>query len=176
MIKNAFLLAVSQDTQKAKGASGDYSRANDLTVKALDKELREPPELVFFPGCVYECTMNDPRGAFSQSQTALLLQLPTDDVVRNFSSVAVWVAPVAGGQFTFDMTNPPTPEEMRALGWTEVKVGCAPERDVNVRGGLVARRTQYALKHIGATTINKSMGSTLPHGIATEITPQYSPW
>ena len=62
------------------------------------------------------------------------------------------------------------------MGWNETAVGCASERDVNVRGGLVARRMQYALKHIGATTINKSMGSTLPYGIATEISKQYSPW
>ena len=35
---------------------------------------------------------------------------------------------------------------------------------------------QYSLKHIGATTINKSMGATLPHGIAVEISKKYSPW
>ena len=39
-----------------------------------------------------------------------------------------------------------------------------------------ARRMQYSLKHIGATTINKSMGSTLPHGIAVEISKKYSLW
>ena len=32
------------------------------------------------------------------------------------------------------------------------------------------------LKHIGAITINKAQGETLPLGIAVEITEQYSPW
>ena len=43
-------------------------------------------------------------------------------------------------------------------------------------GGMRARRMQYLLKHIGATTINKSMGLTLPYGIAVEISKKYSPW
>ena len=68
------------------------------------------------------------------------------------------------------------PEALTELGWTKARVGCAPERDVNVRGRLVERRTQYALKHIDATTINKSMGATLPHGVTTKISPLYSPW
>ena len=131
---------------------------------------------MFFPGGVYECTTNDSQGRFSQSQTALLLELPSDDVVSNFRSVNVWVAPVGGNHNTFTLDNLPTPEALAELGWVQTPVGCAPERDVNVRGGMVARRMQYALKHIGATTINKSMGSTLPYGIATEISKQYSPW
>ena len=65
---------------------------------------------------------------------------------------------------------------MEFLGWKETAIGCAAERDVNVRGGLVARRIQYSLNHIGATTINKSQVATLPYGIAVEISEQYSPW
>ena len=34
----------------------------------------------------------------------------------------------------------------------------------------------YSLKHIGAITINKSQGETLPLGLAVEITEKYSPW
>ena len=62
------------------------------------------------------------------------------------------------------------------MGWKEAIVGCAAERDVNCQGGLVARRLQYSLKHIGATSINKSQGATLRYGIAVEISEQYSPW
>ncbi len=35
---------------------------------------------------------------------------------------------------------------------------------------------QYSLKHIGAITINKAQGATLPLGIAIEMTEEYSPW
>ena len=54
-----YLVATSQDTRKIKGASGDYTPTNKLSVKALNKELREPLELVMFPGGVRECTIND---------------------------------------------------------------------------------------------------------------------
>ena len=125
---------------------------------------------------MYECTATDPRGRFSQSQTAFMLDLPPDDAVANFRSVNVWIAPVGGNNTMFPRDTLPSRDALVRLGWAEVTVGCAPERDINVRGGLVARRIQYALKHIGATTINKSMGSTLPYGIATEISKKYSPW
>ena len=39
-----------------------------------------------------------------------------------------------------------------------------------------AKRLQYSLKHIGAITINKSQGETLPLGLAVEITKQYLLW
>ena len=45
-----------------------------------------------------------------------------------------------------------------------------------VQGGLHAKRLMYSLKHIGAITINKSQGETLPLGLAVEITEKYSPW
>ena len=32
------------------------------------------------------------------------------------------------------------------------------------------------MKHIGAITINKSQGETLPSGLAVEITEEFSPW
>ena len=73
------LVARSRDTHKVKGASGDYTEASETSTKALNKDLREPSELVFFPGGVYECTANDPDGRFSQPQTAFLLDFPTDD-------------------------------------------------------------------------------------------------
>ena len=47
---------------------------------------------------------------------------------------------------------------------------------MNVCGGLVSWHVQYSLKHIGAITINKLQGATLPYGIAVEISEQYAPW
>ena len=41
---------------------------------------------------------------------------------------------------------------------------------------MQAKRMQYSLKHIGATTINKSQGATLSLGLAVEITKEYAPW
>ena len=171
-----YLVATSRDTQKIKGASGDYTPVNEVSVKALNRELREPTELVLFPGGVYECTINDEQRGFSQSQMAFLLDLPAEDAVENHTAIKIWVAPAATDHVAFDVDDLPSRERLVALGWSETTLGCAAERDINVRGGLVARRVQYSLKHIGATTINKSMGATLPYGIAAEILEKYAPW
>ena len=42
------VVSQSRDTQKVKGASGEYTAANEMSRKALDKDLREQSELVFF--------------------------------------------------------------------------------------------------------------------------------
>ena len=62
----SYVKAISWDTQKVKSASADYNRANKISIKALNKDLWEPTELVLFPGGVYEFTANDQRRGFSQ--------------------------------------------------------------------------------------------------------------
>ena len=170
------MLASSRDTQILRAANGDYTPANVQSIKTLNKELREPSELILFSGGVYELTINDMQCGFSQSQTAFLLELPSSNDVKNYTAIKIWIAPPAASHTIFDMDNLPTKEELTNAGYSETTVGCAPERDVNVIGGMRARRMQYSLKHIGATTINKSMGSTLSYGIAVEISKKYSPW
>ena len=55
-------------------------------------------------------------------------------------------------------------------------MGVAPARLVSAQFGIQAQQTRYLLKHIGAITINKVQGTTLPLGIAVEISQEYSPW
>ena len=113
------LVAWSRDTHKVKGASGDYTEASETSTKALNKDLREPSELVFFPGGVYECTTNDPGGRFSQSQTAYLLDLPTDDHVANYRALKVWIAPVGGNNTMFPRDTLSSRDALVRLGWAE---------------------------------------------------------
>lgn len=160
------LVSALRDTQKIKGASGDCAPGNEYSIKALNKKLFEPTVLVLFPGGLYECAIIDPRRGFNQSQTVFLLDLPIEDVVENHQSINMWVTPVATNHVEFDMDNLPPRQQVIALNWIKTTVRCAVERDVNVRGGFVARRSQYALRHIGATTVNKSMGANLLYGIA----------
>ena len=71
----------------------------------------------------------------------------------------------------------PTKDELRSMGWREVSIRCAPEREVNAKNNFQARRKQYALKHIGAITVNKSQGDTIVLGIALEMTQEGTcPW
>ena len=162
-----------------RGVNGDFTPANEQSIKALNKELREPSKLILFSGGVYELTVNDMnRGlvndmncGFSQPQTAILLKLPPNENVQNYSRIEMWIAQPASCTTTFDIDNLPTSRQLSGIGCRKTIVGCAPERYVNVTGRMRARRMQCPLKHIGATTINKSMGSTLPLGGPAQYSP-----
>ena len=56
-------------------------------------------------------------------------------------------------------------------------MGYAAEREVYAPNHFQAQRKQYALKHIGACTINKSQGDTIVLGVALEISQNDTcPW
>ena len=123
---------------------------------------------------MYECTINNPRGEYCQSQLAFVLESQVS--IDKFELIQMSVAPAGVHDINFSQYNLPTKRMLRNLGWREVQIGCATERIVLARGGLQAKRMQYSLKHIGAITINKSQGETLPLGLVVEITKEYSPW
>lgn len=171
-----YVLSQSRDRQKMRHTHAEYSQASETSIKALNHELKEPSELVLFGGGLYECTINDSQSRFNQSQLAFMLDLPSTDAVGRYDAILLWIAPAGVTEVDFNHNNLPTRARLLADGWKETKVGVAPERFVSVRGGIHAKRLQFSLKHIGATTINKSQGATLPSGIAVEFTEEYSPW
>jgi hypothetical protein len=130
------------------------------TKKTLNKKLREPEKLVLYKHGLYECTMNDPMGRYNQSSLALLLQLPQRQTIESFLPITMWIAPAGTTDLDFLSfhNGQPTPDQLKDLEWVQVKIGCAPEQIVVLRGGAHAKRMQYALKHQGALTINKSHG------------------
>ncbi len=69
----------------------------------------------------------------------------------------------------------PMSDQLKDLEWVQVKIGCAPEQIVVLRGRACAKRMQYALKHQGALTINKAQGYAI-HNVAIEISPDSAPW
>ena len=81
------------DHQVRHGTAGDYTRASAATTASLNINLREPEQLVLFPWCVYECTTNDPNFQYSQSNLALLVDMPPQDVLDSFGRFPVWIAP-----------------------------------------------------------------------------------
>ena len=111
-----YILARSRDTQIMRGAQGDSTPANDQSIQSLNKELREPAELILFCGGVYELTVNDMNRGFSQSQTAMMLELPPSEDVQNYAGIEMWIAPPAACATTFDMDNLPTSERLSDIG------------------------------------------------------------
>ena len=171
-----FRSSFSKDRQRSRSSNAEYGPASEQTIRYLNKHLKEPTEIIFFVGGVYECTINDNRGRYNQSQLALMVDLPSQEAVQSFDAIPLWIAPSGTNTINFGRDNLPTKDELRALDWNEIYIGCAPERIIVSTRGVQGVRLQYSLKHIGAITINKSQGETLPFGIAVEITEKFSPW
>ena len=123
-----YRVSKASDLQRTRSTNSDYSAASQQSIKALNKELKEPSELVFFAGGVYECTINDPRGEYCQSQLAFMLELASQVSIDKFESILMWIAPAGVHDINFSQYNLPTKRMLRNLEWREVQIGCAPER------------------------------------------------
>jgi hypothetical protein len=123
--------------------------ASVKTKKTLNKKLREPEKLVLYKHGLYECTMNDPQGRYIQSSLALLLELPQGKNFEFSLPITKWIAPAGTTDLDFASfcNGQPTSDQLKDLEWVQVKIGCAPEQIVVLRGGAHAKRMQYALKH-----------------------------
>ena len=174
-----FRIRRSIDTHARGAGISEYTPASPSTIKSLNSNLREPETLVFFPWCIYECTTNHPNGHYNQSTLALLVDLPSQEVLDRWGTFEIFIAPPGTHHvdFLYDDVEKPTKAQLRQMGWTPVRIGVAPERNIRAKNGYHALRKQYSLKHVGATTINKSQGDTIPLGLALEISRENScPW
>ena len=169
----------SVDNQVRSHTRAEYQEASESAVKSLNNALREPAMLVFYRLGLYEITTNDTTNdRYNQSNIAILFDMPSSTALNSFASIALLVAPSGTDQIDFlDNEEPPTKEQLINRGWKEVSVGLAPEQNVTCRNGIQAKRKQYALKHIGATTVHKAMGATIVNGLAFECSSDStSPW
>jgi hypothetical protein len=167
------------DSQVRLNTAADYVGANDSTVRSLNNALREPEKLVIYPWCVYEITTNDSRDRYNYSNLAVLVDMPDSQTLDSFSEFPLFLAPAGSNSLDIleEGRDRPTKQQLLALGWKEIRIGTTPKRDLVVGGGFRAKRKQYSLKHIGALTINKSQGDTLPGGLAIEISCDgQAPW
>jgi hypothetical protein len=95
--------------------------------------------------------MNDPLGQYTKSSLALLLVLPQEHTIESFLHIPMWIASLPAGTTDLDFMSfhngQPTSDQLKDLEWVQVKIGCAPEQIVVLRGRSHAKRVQYALKH-----------------------------
>ena len=169
----------SRDTHVRSAGLSEWTPANPATIRSLNNALKEPEKLVLFPWGVYECTQNDANGQYLQSNLAVLVDMPSDATLGNFGTFPIFIAPPNTQHISFlqDDEERPDKEALRNMGWREENIGCAPERGIKASRGFDGKRKQYALKHIGALTINKSQGCTIVAGLAVEISSQNTcPW
>jgi hypothetical protein len=145
----------------------NWVEATSATTRMLNKHnnVKEPETLYFYPHAIYEITFNR-DGQFSQSQLAVLAEVPTADAIRDFQPVSVYVAPEGMKAVSSELK---TETDYLDNGFRKRLVGAAPERAKDIGYGILGKRRQYGLRHHFAATIHAAMGQTLP-AIVTKVT------
>ena len=73
----------SEDVKKLRYSHQDWNVASLSNISKLGQKCKEPTELLFFEGAIYECTYNC-EGKFSHSQAVLLFELPSQEDLNNW--------------------------------------------------------------------------------------------
>ena len=150
---------IAEDVEKPRYSQMQWSKARDSIVGHLEQKVKEPKQILFFKGAIYECTFNDPNGQFTQSQMALLYELPSRATLDQWEKIKILVAPPGLKEIVYNSRA--TKEYYIGVGFSEVNVGIAPERTHSVTFDMFGRRKQYGLRHHVVMTVHSAMGDTL---------------
>lgn len=153
-----FTVCVSRDMKKTSGSLGSPQETQDAqVVKLLNQKVREPRTLLLYQTCLFVSTINKGK-AYSQSETLMMLDVPSLSDVENRVPLKLWKPPVANSELerNLDYRNPPTRETLLANKWKEVKIEFCRERLVT-RAHVSACRGQYTMTHVTASTVSNEM-------------------
>jgi len=145
-------------TDREASVEGNWVEASSATSSVLTKLVKEPRELYFYPGAIYEITYNRP-GHHAQSQLAVLAEVPTLSQARSFEPVRLYVAPEGMKAIPTDLK---TEDDFLRAGFKIDTVGQAPSHIKYIGLGFQAKREQYGLRPRIAATIHAGMGQDLP--------------
>jgi predicted GIY-YIG superfamily endonuclease len=137
---------------------GNWHPANEGTSRRLDKKLKQQRELVFYPNAKFEFTQVL-KNKFNQGQLALMINVPSDNILDDKLPVKVFAAP--SGVKNFPPSEQQNEEWLLTNEWTVVDVPLKTSGNESIMRDIQARRTQYPLKPRVSSTIHACMGSTL---------------
>jgi predicted GIY-YIG superfamily endonuclease len=145
---------------------GNWHPANKGTSRRLDKKVKQPRESVFCPNTKFEFTQVS-KGKFNQFQLALMINVPSNEILDVKLPVNVFAAPSG-------VKNFPSPEQCNEewlLGndWTTVDVPLKTSCNEQIVRGIQARQTQHPLKPRVSSTIHACMGSTLSATVSAAV-------
>lgn len=152
----------SRDMRKTSDSTVGLQETNERTVvDLLDNKAREPRHLLFYPGALFAATVN--TKTYAQSQTLLMIDMPTDKQLRNREPLKLFAAPPQDGILDemLNLRQLPTKQELLDRKWTEVKVEVCSER-FYTRDHTTACRRQYSMVHVAASTVSLFNSSEMP--------------
>jgi predicted GIY-YIG superfamily endonuclease len=148
---------------------GNWVSASRATSKLLSQHIKEPLEVCFYPKATYEITFNHDNH-HSQSQLAVLAEMPTRDQISKFEPVKLYVAPAGMKAIPSGLHSK---QDYLLRKFHLEYIGSAPERTKYLGNDIQAKRQQYGLRHRIAATIHGGMGQDLPAIITKVDGPDY---
>ena len=104
--------------------NGNWINASTNTSNHLNNSAKEPQTIHFYKGALYEVTFNK-DGKFSQTQVALLFDMPTQEQIDNFEPVTVMLEPEG---YLFCPPQDVTKEQLLKQKWRETTIPTSPEQ------------------------------------------------
>jgi len=144
---------LSKDYKKISDSLADPMETREKSIlDMLNQKVREPNQLLFYAGALFESTKNTLE--YSQSQLMIMAHVPTKEQTDNWKDITLFASPPGSKSpqqlFSFE---PPTEDDFLQKNWTKVKVSVCPDK-MTTKGPITAFRRQYTLKHIGSSTVS----------------------
>ena len=156
--KNQVMYRISVAKDEERTIDGNFATASDITSKTLDSKVKEPRRLLLYEKGRYQITFNK-QGVFSNSQIAILFDLPDEATIAKKAPIPMVVAPPGCRHIPDDTV---TKDELLNTGWKQISIGTPRATIVhNASGSVRGRRFQYGLRHHIGSTIHGIMGQTL---------------
>jgi predicted GIY-YIG superfamily endonuclease/DNA replication protein DnaC len=178
-VKSQQTVLYSKAEDSESTIEGNWVPATAVASAQLDRSIKEVPFLPFYEGAIYEITSNCLRGNFSQSQLAILHEMPSQQQLDAFEPVKVLVAPNGYKTMPDSNTYNTYDDLIHKHQWKRMLIEKAPDFPVMLKGvGIQAKRKQYSLRPRLASTIHCAQGNTLLT-LATKVSlhePQYHLW
>ena len=159
-----FLVSTAED--KERTVEGRMVPATAHTSAMLDKKLKEQHQLYFYVGGRYQITANDANNKYSNSQLAMLFDLPTQEQIDRKQPLRLLLAPPGSRYIPSDQDSL---EDLEEMGWFFAMVhSCCDKNVTTISKGIRATRVQYKLRHHIGSTLHSIMGQTLSK-LITEV-------
>ena len=98
---------------------------------------------IFEVGLIYLCTFNDSKK--SNTQKAILFDLPDQDALNNFRLIKVLLAPPGCKDISYSTDD--TKQSFFDCKFVETSIECAPRKIHPLKCQLQGVRKQYGLQH-----------------------------
>jgi hypothetical protein len=144
--RNQFLERKALDSEST--LHGEWKPASSVISQQLTLKLKEPPVLYFYPFAIYDVTFNKGKD-HSQSQLALLLEVPSKQDIETFQPIKIMLAPhgckfIPQDAIVKDDTQQ-TRQNLLQQDWRESTIGAAMPRVQKLTNCMRGKRQQYGL-------------------------------